>query len=440
MAEESVELGMSNVTRRQFLQWTAAVGTTGFPLTGRGSSGRVVVIGGGVGGITAAKSIKKAAPSLNVILVEQKKHYSACFMSNEVLAHSRSLESLRFTYDGLWKYGITVVNQSAVAIDAAVHKVILEGGAVLEYDRLIVSPGIDLRYDVIVGYNRRVAEKLPHAWTSGDQIGLLRTQLEAMQDGGTVLIAAPKNPFRCPSAPYERASQIAWYLQRYKPKSKIILLDAKEIFSQQALFMEAWRALYGFGTQNSLIDWHPASEEGTVTRVDPDAMAVYSGELDTVTKGAVINLIPPQMAGMIARTSGLTDDTYWCPVNKTTFESTKAKDVHILGDACNAQDMPKSAYSAASQAQCVAAVVVSAMSGVGEIPLFTHLNACYSILGQDWAISTVGVYRSNSTGTILQSVEGSGGTSSPGAGATKRNHAVEYAHSWYQNITHALFT
>ncbi|CAK0773259.1 Sulfide dehydrogenase (flavocytochrome c) flavoprotein chain [Gammaproteobacteria bacterium] len=430
---------MSNLTRRNFIKLavtTTAASTFGFPFITRGAAKRVVVIGGGAGGTIAAKYIKMADPAIEVTLVEQNPNYYTCFLSNEVISGERTLDSLKFSYSGLIKHGVKIVAKMATAIDAVAHKVTVEGGAALEYDRLVVSPGIDLKYDAIDGYSEAITQKLPHAWKAGPQTELLRKQLVAMKNGGTVIISAPADPYRCPPGPYERASQIAHYLKQHKPKSKVIILDAKEKFSKQALFVEGWTALYGFGTPDSMISWLPASAEGKVTRVDPNTMTVYSGELDTVTHGDIINIIPPQMAGKIAQTSGLTDEKGWCPVNKATFESTKAKDVHVIGDACIAADMPKSAYSANSQAKLAAAVVVAALNG-GEMPTPTYLNTCYSLLNPDWGISVAGVYRLE--GATIKSVEGSGGVSPAKASAAQRKREVAYAYSWYKNITQDMF-
>lgn len=430
---------MSHLTRRDFIKLaaaTTAAGTVGFPFIAQGAAKRVVVIGGGAAGSIAAKSVKRVDPAIEVTLVEQNPHYYTCFLSNEVLAGDRSLDSLKFGYEGLARQGVKVITKAATAIDPVTHKVTLDGGMVLEYDRLIVSPGVDFKYDAIAGYSEAVANQLPHAWKAGPQTALLRQQLEAMKNGGTVIIAAPADPYRCPPGPYERASQIAHYLKQHKPKSRVLILDAKEKFSKQGLFTEGWTALYGFGTANSLIEWRPVSAEGKVTKVDPGTMTVYSGELDTVTRGDVINIIPPQMAGKIAQISGLTDEKGWCPVNKATFESTKAKDVHVIGDACIAADMPKSAYAANSQAKLAAAVVVTALKG-GAMPTPTYLNTCYSLISPDWGISVAGVYRLE--GTTIKAVEGSGGVSPAKASAAQRKREVDYAYSWYKNITHDMF-
>ncbi len=432
---------MSNITRRDFVKLTAgatAVGMVGFPFIARGAGKKVVVIGGGAGGTIAAKYIRLADPSVEVTLVEQNPDYYTCFLSNEVLTGERTLDSLKFGYKNLASnHGIKVVPKEAIGIDPGAKKVSLAGGEKLSYDKLIVSPGVELKFDAIAGYSDKVIDKIPHAWKAGPQTTLLRKQLESVKDGGVIVISAPADPYRCPPGPYERASLMAHYLKTHnKSKCKIIIMDAKEKFSKQGLFQEGWTAMYGFGTPNSMIEWRPASAEGKVTKVDAATMTVTAGELDSVTKADLINIIPPQMAGKIAQVSGLTDDKGWCPVNKATFESTKAKDVYVIGDACSAAEMPKSAYAANSQAKVCAAAVVASLKGE-EPPVPTYVNTCYSILGEDWGISVAGVYRLE--GDIIKSVPNSGGISPAKAPAAMRKREVAYAHSWFKNIVHDMF-
>ena len=423
-----------SITRRNFIKLSAcasAVGLMGVPMIGRAAGKRVVVVGGGVGGATAAKYIRMFDPSVEVTLVEPNQFYYTCFMSNEVLAGDRTLDSLKFGYDGLAKHGVKVIQKAATAIDAAAKKVTLDGGQVLEFDRCVVSPGIELKYGSIAGYSEEAAQKMPHAWKAGPQTELLRKQLEAMKDGGVVVIAAPADPFRCPPGPYERASLIAHYLKQHKPKSKVLILDAKEKFAKQGLFMEGWKALYG-----DMIEWVPASKEGKVTKVDPATMTVYAGELENAHKADVASIIPAQAAGKIAQVSGLTDDKGWCPVDPASFESKLQKGVHVIGESCIAAPMPKSAYAANSQAKVCAAAVVAALSG-GKAPTPAFTNTCYSILGQGYAISVAGVYKI--VDGKLDAVKDSGGVSPTGASAEFRKREVAYAHSWFKNIVHDIF-
>jgi len=323
------------------------------------------------------------------------------------------------------------VAKAATAIDGAGKKVTLDGGETLQFDACVVSPGIELKFEAIKGYSAEAAEKMPHAWKAGPQTTLLRQQLEAMADGGVVIIAAPADPFRCPPGPYERASLVAHYLKKHKPKSKVLILDAKEKFAKQGLFMEGWKALYG-----DMIEWVPASKEGKVVRVDPATNTVWAGELETEHKGAVVNIIPPQSAGKVAIASGLADDKGWCPINPATFESTLQKGVYVIGDSSIAAPMPKSGYSANSQAKVAASAIAAALNGTAApTPAFT--NTCYSLIGPDFGISVAGVYKI-ADGKLI-SVEGSGGVSVANASPAVRKREATYAHSWYNNIVADTF-
>jgi sulfide dehydrogenase [flavocytochrome c] flavoprotein subunit len=353
-------------------------------------------------------------------------------MSNEVLSGERTLDSLKFGYDGIAKQGVKVIHKAATAIDGAGKKVTLDGGEVLQFDACVVSPGIELKFEAIEGYSAEAAEKMPHAWKAGPQTTLLRKQLEAMADGGLVIISAPADPFRCPPGPYERAALIAHYLKQAKPKSKVMILDAKEKFAKQGLFMEGWKKLYG-----DMIEWVPASKEGKVVRVDAAANTVWAGELENEHKGAVVNIIPPQTAGKIAITSGLADDKGWCPVNQATFESKKAPGVYVVGDASIAGAMPKSGYAANSQAKVAAANIAAAILGIAA-PRPAYTNTCYSLIAPDYGISVAGVYTLGADGSIGE-VAGSGGISAADLSLEGRKREAVYGISWYKNITSDTF-
>lgn len=427
------------MNRRDFVKVAgaaSAVGLIGAPALARGASGKVVVVGGGAGGAAAAKTIKRLDASIDVTIIEPNEHYYTCFMSNEVIGGERPLESIRVGYDGLAKRGIHVVHDKATAIDAEAKVVKTAGGQDFPYDRCIVAPGIELLYDKIEGYSEAATETVPHAWKAGEQTRLLRAQLEAMEDGGTVIIAPPGNPFRCPPGPYERASQIAHYLKQHKPKSKVMILDTKPGFSKQGLFVQGWERLYGYGTDNALIEWRPGPEEGVV-RIDPSEMMVETNFGDQI-KGAVINIIPPQRAGEIAQTAGLADESGWCPVDLRTFESKMHKGVHVIGDACIATQMPKSAYSANSQGKVAAAAIVALLSGK-EPGVPSYLNTCYSIVGEDYGISVSAIYKLAADGSEIASVPDSGGLTPMDAPDWALAREVEYAHSWYDNIVNDTF-
>ncbi len=431
---------MSNVTRRDFIKLMGAggaVSTLGLAgvgtAYGKKSAGHVVVIGGGYGGATAAKYIRKFGPSIEVTLIEPKKVFHSCPASNWVIGGLKPIKYIQLGYDDLMKkHGVKVVHDTATAVDAGAKKVKLKGGDSIKYDRLVVSPGVDLRYDTIEGYDAKVAEKLPHAWHAGPQTELLRKQLTSMKDGGTVIIAAPPNPFRCPPGPYERASLIAHYLKTNKPKSKVLILDAKQKFSKQGLFTAGWKKLYGYGTDKSLIEW-VAGPDGKVTGVDAKNMTAIAGELEEEHKGAVINVIPAQKAGKIAHVAGLTNDKGWCPVDAKTSESTMQKNIHVIGDAAVWSPLPKSGYAANSEAKVCAAAVVALLEGrePGEP---SWVNTCYSLVGPKYGISVAMVY--DLQGGKVGKVKGSGGVS-PKDG----NKVLEalYAENWYVNIAEDMF-
>ncbi len=427
-----------SMNRRDFVKTTgavAAIGAIGLPNIVLGQGKKVVVVGGGTGGATAAKYIKMADPSIDVTVIEPNKEYYTCYLSNEVLSGDRTLESIKHGYDGLKAHGVNVVHEKATGIDGEKKVVKTEGGE-YPFDRCIVSPGVSMLYGKIEGYSKEAAEKMPHAWKAGEQTKLLRGQLEAMDDGGVVVIVAPPNPFRCPPGPYERASQIAMYLKEAKPKSKVLILDSKQKFSKQGLFTQGWERLYGFGTENSLIEWQPGPDAAVVS-VNADDMSVETSFGDSV-KGAVINVIPPQSAGKIAVDSGLADDSGWCPVDKKSFESTLMPGVHVIGDACIATAMPKSGYSANSQGKVAAAAVVSLLNGE-EVGTPSYVNTCYSIIGKDYGISVAAVYRLSEDGATIAGVEGAGGLTPMDAEPFALAREVQYAYSWYNNIVHDIF-
>lgn len=408
-----------------------ATGIAGFPSIARAAGRRVVVVGGGVGGGTAAKYLRKFDPSLEVTLVEPSKTYLTCFFSNLVIGGLRDMKSIEFGYDGIAKRGIKLVHAAATAIDPAARKVALEGGQTLDYDFCVVSPGIELNYGGIAGYSEDAAQKMPHAWKAGPQTMLLRLQLEAMDDGGVVIIAPPADPYRCPPGPYERAGLIANYLKHKKPKSKILIFDAKDAFAKQGLFLAGWKELYG-----DMIEWVPMASEGKVTKVDAAAMTVTAGNLETDHKANVINIIPPQSAGKIAKDSGLANDKGWCPINPATFESTLHKNIYVIGDAAIAPPMPKSAYSANAQAKVCAAAIAHAAAG-STPPSPVLFNTCYSYLAPDEAISVGAIYKIEEG--KLAAVKGAGGVTPSKATRTMRAREAEFAVSWYTNVTDDIF-
>jgi NADPH-dependent 2,4-dienoyl-CoA reductase/sulfur reductase-like enzyme len=421
---------MRPLTRRRFggLVGTACVAALApRAATGRAKA-RVVVIGGGVGGATSAKYLATSSDAIDVTLVEPKTQYTTCFFSNLYLAGVRSLQSLTHGYETLeQRHGVRLVHERAAGIDPAARTVRLAGGAELPYDRLVVSPGVAFDFAAIAGYDEAAAEAVPHAWNAGPQTELLRRQLESMEDGGLFLIVAPPNPFRCPPGPYERASMVAYYFKQYKPRAKILILDAKDSFFEQDLFQDAWTRLYP-----GMIEWLPGQFTGGVEAVDLKARSVR-------TQGGsfaadVINVIPPQTAGEIAKAAGLADQSGWCPIDPMTFESRLQPNIHVVGDATGAGDMPKSAFVANSQAKACAFAIAAALTG--SEPAAPHLfNTCFTFLAADDAVSDAITFGSTDGTIKIRAIS----LSQVGESAETRRRAVRAANGWYKAFTHDLF-
>jgi sulfide dehydrogenase [flavocytochrome c] flavoprotein chain len=424
---------MAHISRRKFIQMAGAGGLlAGFPYAaswGSQPKARVVVVGGGTGGAIAARYVKALDPSIDVTIVEANPRYTTCFMSNWVLAEMRDLDSLTHGYENVIARGINVIIDPVTRIDTAGQKVLTQGGQSIPYDRVIVAPGIDFKWDTIEGYGPDAAEIMPHAWKAGPQTVILQERLAAMPDGGVVGIVAPPNPFRCPPGPYERAALIAYYLQRHKPKSKIVIYDAKDAFSKQGLFQAGWARHYG-----DMIEWVGGFAGGKILRVDPEAMTLHT-EFDDFEVD-VANVIPAQQAGRVAIDSGLTDASGWCPVDFRDLQSTIAKNVHVIGDAMVSSALPKSGYVAASTAKVAAVAVVDHING-REPGTPAFFNTCYSLLTPEHSISVSGVYKVavNEAGQQVVAGVGSSVAVSP-AGADDAFQAREarYAASWYDNL------
>jgi NADPH-dependent 2,4-dienoyl-CoA reductase/sulfur reductase-like enzyme len=389
---------------------------------------RVVVIGGGFGGASCARALRHVDPKLQVTLIEPKTFYFACPFSNEAIAGLREFEAQQFRYDRIAAEGVIVVAQTAVKVDAHARTVGLADGTSLGYDRLVLSPGISLRFDALPGYDEAAATKMPHAWIAGEQTLLLRRQLEAMDDGGLVVLAVPAPPLRCPPAPYERASLIAHYLKTKKPRSKVIILDAKDGFSQQRLFEQAWKELYP-----DMIERIALSQGGRVTSVEPATNSIVT-DFGNYTAD-VANVIPPQKAGRIAEIAGAADNTGWCPIDPVTFESKLVPNIHVIGDACIAGAIPKSASAANAQAKACAAAVVSLLAGkTPEPPRLT--GACFNTVAPGYAFSLSGVYAPKDG--LFNEVEG-GGTSPLDAPREVRAEEAQTALTWFTTITADTF-
>jgi sulfide dehydrogenase [flavocytochrome c] flavoprotein chain len=371
------------IDRREFarLLGGAALVATGpalimRPALAKGGA-KVVIVGGGAGGGTVARVLKTEAPDLDVTVIEARPVYTTCFNSNHFFGGFRSFASLQHSYDGLKKLGINVVNDTATAVDVASKSVALAGGQSLTYDRLVLAPGIDFNYAAIERYSAEAAEIMPHAWKAGPQTLLLMKQLEAMDDGGVVVMTVPGNPYRCPPGPYERACMVAHFLKTKKPKSKLVIFDAKPTFSKQPAFEEAFEKYYP-----GIIDLNLTNEidNYAIVRVDTKEMQVET-KSGIKLKGAVVNVIPPQTAGNIAVKTGCAEGT-WCPIKPQNFMSAKVDGIYVIGDAAIAADMPKSAYSANSQGKIVAADLLADLKG-GDPAVARYRNTCWSLVAAD---------------------------------------------------------
>ena len=421
---------MSKLTRRTFTRLLGAGGAAaaaGLAAPGlvRAAGARVVVIGCGFGGATAAKYLKRFDNSLDVTLVEPNTHFVTCPFSNTVIGGLNPITFITQNYDALKAMGVKVVHDLAVQVDAAKKQVKLAQGGSLGFDRCIVSPGIDFKWGAVEGVTPEIVNHVPHAWKAGPQTLLLKNQLEAMADGGTFVISPPPNPFRCPPGPGERISLVANYLKTFKPKSKILVLDPKKKFSKQGLFKEGWAKLYP-----GMIEYRNIDNDGVVRKLIAEKKTLIT-DFGEVT-GDVVNFIPAQKAGAVAANSGLADKTGWCPVDHRTFESKLHKNVHVIGDASMASPMPKSGFAASTQAKVCAAAVAALLKGEAPgTPKF--VNTCYSLVGPNYGISVAMVYGYDG-GKIIK-VKGSGGLSPSGAEDFFHEQEALYADGWYRSIS-----
>jgi NADPH-dependent 2,4-dienoyl-CoA reductase/sulfur reductase-like enzyme len=393
--------------------------------------GKVVVIGAGYGGATAAKYLRLwSGGSIDVTLVDANRQFISCPMSNLVLGGSRTLADLTVGYDGLRKHGVTVVVDTATAIDADHKQVRLASGAVLPYDRLVVSPGVEMVYDTLRGMDGTAQETVLHAWKAGPQTLALRRQLEAMPDGGVVLISIPIAPYRCPPGPYERACQIGWYLRNNKPRSKVLVLDANPDFvSKKPLFSRVFAEDY-----KRIVEYRPQS---TVAEVDVKGRA-FVLDLGERIQGDVLNLIPPQRAAKIARDAGLiTANNRWCEVDWVTTESSKIPNVHVLGDATlSAPAMPKSGHMANQHGKTAAAAIVELMNGRSPVPPMMS-NTCYSFIDDKNSVHVASVHRYVPEKKTMEVVPGASGISTQDRASWVLEGA--YANGWAQTTWADMF-
>ncbi|MGF1562611.1 MAG: FCSD flavin-binding domain-containing protein [Geminicoccaceae bacterium] len=421
------------ITRRDFgVVAGAAAGTLAAPAILRAqSTARLVVIGGGPGGATVAKYVAKdSGGAIDVTLINDAPQFTTCFYSNLYLGGMRSFESITHSYDTLAEaYGINMVIDRAVAVDPSAKTVALQGGNTIEYDALCVAPGIDMNYGAIEGYDEAAAEIMPHAWKAGAQTQILKQQIEAMPEGGLFIMVAPPNPYRCPPGPYERACLVAHYFKQHNPSAKILILDPKDKHSKQGLFQEAFSKYYP-----GMIEWVPGGFGGTITAVDPGSMMLISSDGDEHTAD-VANVIPAQVAGLIARDAGLTDDSGWCPIEAATMASTMADSVYVVGDACIPGDMPKSGFSANSQAKVAAMAIRHALT---DAPVFPprFRNTCWSTLAEEDAVKVGANYEATDEG--IKTIDGF--ISETGEDETTRLQTKNEADGWYDGIVSDVFS
>ena len=415
--------------RRDLLGAAAAVAALPAALLrAQSAAPRVAVVGGGFAGASCARALRRADPRIAVTLVEPNAIFHACPMSNAVIAGLREIERQQFGYKAVQAEGVTLAPLAATAVDPHARSVALSDGTRLPYDRLVLAPGIDIRWDVLPGYDEAASRLMPHAWQAGEQTLLLRRQLQDMDDGGLVVISAPTGPARCPPGPYERASLIACYLKAHKPRSKVIVLDAKDAFPKQQQFQSAWDTLYP-----GLIEWVPLSRGGQVVSVEPATRTLLT-DFDRY-RAAVANVIAPHRAGRIAVAAGVTDRSGWCPIDPMTFESTLQPNIHVIGDAAITGAMPKSASGAHAEARHCA-LAVAALLGGRAVPSPSLANSCYSLVAPDYAISVAGVYRPQGSEFAQAPATGAGAGEAPPATPAAE---ARQADAWFRTITSEVF-
>ena len=423
---------MSAITRRHFgLLMGASAASLALPTYLRAQDKpRVVVVGGGAGGATAAKYVAKDSDgAIDVTLIEDSDTFTTCFFSNLYLGGFRDFSSITHGYDELVsKYGINKVTGMAMSVDRAAKTVTMADGATIPYDRLVLSPGIDLIYDSVPGYSEAAAEIAPHAWKAGAQTELLKAKLDALSNGQNIVMVAPPNPYRCPPGPYERVSMMAHVLKsKGFTDSKIIIIDPKEKFSKQALFQEGWQKHY-----TGMIEWYGPDVHGGITGVDAAAGTVET-DLDTF-QGALLNVIPAQRAGAIAIDAGVANDSGFCPVDASSMRSTMDEAIFVIGDASIAGDMPKSGFSANSQAKVAAMTIRADLTDSRAFPA-KYSNTCWSLIETDDGVKVGAQYepqdgKITSVGSFI---------SQTGEDSAVRKATYEESIGWYDGIVADMF-
>lgn len=455
------ERPLADPARRQWLQGlatgAAGLGLAGLPAAGRArpGAGHVVVVGGGVGGATAAKYLKLFDPALRVTLIERNATYIRPYGSSEVLNGHADMASLEVGYEALRsRHGVEVLIDTVVGLDAQRRVVRTAGRRSLAYDRLIVSPGIELMYEAYEGYSEAVAgTAMPSGWIPGEQTALLARQLQGMRQGGTFVLAAPPNPYRCPPGPYERAALMTEWFARHNPRAKVIIVDPKDSFVTDETMMLGWNRLYRFNLPDdyvrrmsaqvelrqhpgaSMLSWVRGKEGGRVLKVDPRRMRVETEA--EVLQADVVNIIPPMRAGRLARELGLTDASGWCPVQRSSFESERLPGVYVIGDASIADAMPKSGFSANTQAKATARAIVQQLAGK-PLPEPVWENTCYALAGKDYSLFVADVFRL--VDGKISRVNGAGRYLPLDASPTQIRLGARYQQAWLRTFTQDVFT
>lgn len=424
---------MNGISRRQFNAMfcvAAASALHPVPLLGQ-SKQKVVIIGGGAGGATAARYLAQYSNGrLDITLIEDSPLYTTCFFSNLYLGGLRDFDSITFNYDTLSsEYGVNVVNGFAEAIDSQTRQVSLRDGSTFRYDRLVVAPGIDLIYDSVPGYSAEAAEQAPHAWQGGPQTELLKQKLDMLENGQNIVIVAPPNPYRCPPGPYERASMMAHRLSRDGlDNSRIIIIDTKEKFSKQALFSNGWESYYP-----GVVEWYSPEIHGGIVQVDASAGTVET-DLSTF-EGGLLNIIPAQKAGAIAQVSGLTDESGFCPIDGVSMRSKLDENIFVIGDASIAGDMPKSGFSANSQAKIASMTILSELLSSRLFPT-SYANVCWSLIALGDGVKVGAHYEPDADGRIRSTASF---ISQIGEAPFSRTANYKESVGWYSSITHDMF-
>ena len=424
---------MNRISRRQFntmLSVSSASLLSPVALLGQ-SRPKVVIIGGGPGGATVARYLANDSNgALDITLIEDSPRYTTCFFSNLYLGDVLDFEDITFDYDTLASgYGVNVVNGYAEAIDPQAQQVRLRDGAIHQYDRLVVAPGIQMIYEDVPGYSKEAAEIAPHAWQAGPQTALLKQKLDALEDGQNIVLVAPPNPYRCPPGPYERVSMMAHVLSsKGFENSNIFIIDSKESFAKQSLFTEGWDKYYP-----GIIEWYSADIHGGIVEVDAEAGTVET-DLDTF-EGGLLNIIPAQKAGSIAASAGLTDESGFCPIEATSMRSTLDDNIFVIGDASIAGDMPKSGFSANSQAK-VAAMTIRAELLSSRLYPATYANVCWSLIALADGVKVGAHYAPGDDGVIRST---SSFVSQPRESAAIRTATYQESVGWYSSIVKDMF-